>query len=221
MGAIASAPAPSDEDFLVEHETMSSYLYEKPPSEGYNIRVPQKSWTNHVKSVEGVGITLKAEDKAHCVLADGSGDVQVVLLADVNKRMIQVCSFSPKEKGAASVEHYQGRSLYEYGSVSRDFRNRQLFVLKVAGDGGVTFRTDTYGSCLSRKVSGVTVKRDGLVCASMVPSTETKEKMWDCRVGCSGMETWLLVALVACFDKFPQMDEEFLRRSSGMVLYKL
>ena len=221
MGAHASRPAPSDEDFLVQHQTMASFLYDKPPAEEYRILVPRKIWTNKVKSVEDVGVKLSADGKTQCVLADKNGVVHAVLLADVdNNRMIQVCSFSPSEKGAASVGQYQGRSLYEYGVATRDNNNRHLVILKVSGGNGVTFRTETYGSCLPKHVSGFTVKRDGLVCASFEPSKVSNEKVWDCRIGRGGIEEWLLIALLACFDKFPQMDEEFLRRSSGMMSYR-
>ena len=220
MGALASTPAPSDDDFLVEHKTMSSYLHEPPPAEEYSFRSPQKIWRNQTTSIESVSVTLKADGKTHCVLADAKGEVQVVLLADVANHKIQICSFSPTEKGQATVGQYKDRSLYEYGTVTRDIRNRTLYKVNVAGDSGATFRTETCGSCWSKQTT-CTVKRDGLVSAYLVPTKEKSEKFWDCRVGRGGMEKWLLVALLACFDKFPQMDEEVIRRNSGMNLYKM
>ena len=220
MGAISSTPAPSDDDFLVEHKTMSSYLHDPPPAEEYTLRSPQKIWRNQIKSVESASVTLKADGKTHCVLADSKGEVQAVLLADAGNHKIHVCTFSPTEKGATMVGQYKERSIYEYGTVMRDIHNRTLYKLKVAGDGGATFRTETCGSCLSKQTACF-IKRDGLMCAYLVPTKEKSEKVWDCRVGRSGMEKWLLVALLACFDKFPQMDEEAIRSSSGMRPYKM
>ena len=85
--------------------------------------------------------------------------------------------------------------------------------------GVTTFRTESCGSCLSKQ-KVILIKRDGLLCASLVENKS--EKVWNCRVGPDAMEKWLVVALLACFDKFPQMDEAFLKgRSSIMPNWKI
>ena len=217
MGAQHSTHSPTDADFLVKHKPMPSNLFERSPLVEYSFRVPRKAWRKKTISVEGMDVVLKADGKPHCILSGANGEMRAVLQV-ISQHQIQVCSLTPPEKGVAAVGEYKGRPLYEYGVVSRDRLNRQLLILRTVS--GITFQTESCGSCMSRQ--GISVmKRDGIVCASLTKTKEQSEKLWDCRVGPGGMEPTLCLAFLACHDKFPQIDEDFLRDSSGMKLYKI
>lgn len=227
MGAQFSSPVPTDADFLVEHKPLSSHLLEAPKLVECTFRTPQKAWRPQLATtVEGgLGLTLKGS-KTHCVISDAKGETRAMLRTD-GYQAIKVCSFTPPEKGAAALETHEGevdgRPLYEYAVVTRKRNDRSKLAVTLSansgGSGVTTFETASCGgSCFSKKRVVHTVKRNGLLCATL----RLNKDVWDCRIGPGGgIEPALLVALISCEDKFPQLDEAFLRQSSGIMSMKL
>jgi hypothetical protein len=229
MGSQHSTALPTEADFLVKHKPLPVNLVENAyPAGECTFRLPKKAWRhNDINkkqptnvSVESIGIYLKAESKDRRLVTDKQGNLCAVLQVKSHKE-IQICSLLPAVKGARAIGVCQGKNLYEYGIVSRSVQNPKSIIVKLFFEGATTtFQLEHCGSHHQR-TECLVVKRNGVVCASLTKHKDPKgEKTWDCRIGPNGIEPTLLVALVACKDKFPQLDEDFLRDNSGMQSYR-
>jgi len=146
------------------------------------------------------------------VLQDGlSKPLAALIMRDPKRLHIQICSFVPSVDGQKSCGEHQGRPIYPW-AVAKAILHSNQFEMKTAAEDAVLFRTDQFGSMSSHAPVKLVIKREGVVCASVVEEKEPKH--WKCKVG-AGVDPALILCFVACYDQFRLTNEAFLSGTAG------
>lgn len=149
--------------------------------------------------------------------SDGTTEPLPVALLIMDNRgkseKAQICGWQPcyTNQKPCGQDDEMGKPIYEWAVVGRRKASLQ-FTMKTAAD-GINFRTDYFGKAVIGQ-PGVVLKREGIVCLSMIPDKSTgdgkmnqSENCWTCKAG-AGMDVVLMLCFVACFDKVKKAQKD-------------
>jgi hypothetical protein len=227
MGIKHSTPAPTEEDFLVEHEPPSSILCKQLPPKTAgatydfvvkckatgaksSFAMKQNCWNLETPVVDLLeGMKLVPKDSARCLLVQNTTPLAVLMLVEKDQQA-RICSFTPSRPYQPSCGEHDGRSLFQWAVVAKREESHQ-YTMKTTAD-NIEYATDFFGSASSQK--NLVLKRQGHVCASL------QEPKWKCRIG-PGIDPAMIVCFLACHDKLQEFHSQRLRDLQYVPSYKI
>jgi hypothetical protein len=219
MGCKHSTPAPTEQDFLVEHKPPSSILCSTllPKSKGatYDFEVNQKKncWNietpvnDLLQGMKLAPVDPSSKTSTQCVLFQDAELAEPLAVMGVSDFQTHNCkahiySFMPCNANQKSCGEHLGQSLFEWAVVANQSESHQ-YTMTTAAD-GICHTTDYFGPVLYGPPKMV-LKREGVVCASLVEAPK-----WKCRVS-PGMDPAMIVCFVASIDKLRESEAERFR----------